>query len=206
MVSNKPAKKTRQQQKEETRILVLKTARDLFLEQGYEKTTIRTIAQKAGIATGTAFTHFPDKKSLLAATLYSGLEEALTQAMSFPPGSDVLEILIHQFQSIFTHFGKTPGLSKILISETLFLSGEWEDRLDMVRKRYTEAIQQMFTSMKSDDKLHENTDCRVLAEGVIHLYFSVLLLGLKEGRSPTEQTRQLRMLVNCLLSGFLKKT
>ncbi|MCP4933225.1 MAG: helix-turn-helix transcriptional regulator, partial [bacterium] len=75
----------RAQQKEETRKLIIETACTLFSERGFDKTTIRAIAQKAGIAVGTLFVHFPDKPALLAATLYEDIEQVLQTAMATVP-------------------------------------------------------------------------------------------------------------------------
>jgi AcrR family transcriptional regulator len=50
---------------EQTRRLVVDTAVRLFREQGYEKTTMRAIAQAAGLAVGNAYYYFPSKDHLV---------------------------------------------------------------------------------------------------------------------------------------------
>ena len=62
----------REYQKRETRRLLLDTAYDLFLEKGYEKTTIKKLAERAGVAQGTIFKHFPDKTALIVAAIETG--------------------------------------------------------------------------------------------------------------------------------------
>ena len=44
-----------------TRTLILERARELFLSQGYHKTSMRTIAEAAGISTGPLYFHFHNK-------------------------------------------------------------------------------------------------------------------------------------------------
>lgn len=44
-----------------TRALILQQARALFLSQGYHNTTMRTIAEAAGISTGPLYFHFQNK-------------------------------------------------------------------------------------------------------------------------------------------------
>ncbi len=39
---------------------------ELFLEQGYENTTVQQITEKADVAKGTFFSHFPTKDAILA--------------------------------------------------------------------------------------------------------------------------------------------
>jgi len=52
---------TRQRAKIATRARVLKAARELFAEVGYEKATIRAIAKRAGMSTGAFFASFESK-------------------------------------------------------------------------------------------------------------------------------------------------
>ncbi|MDP2260561.1 MAG: TetR/AcrR family transcriptional regulator [Caulobacter sp.] len=71
----------RETQKLETRRRVLEAARDLFNEIGYEETTIRAVAERAGVSVGSVFTTFASKADILSQVmddrveaLYSELE------------------------------------------------------------------------------------------------------------------------------------
>lgn len=71
----------RETQKLETRRKVLESARDLFNEIGYEETTIRAVAERAGVSVGSVFTTFASKAEVLSQVmddrveaLYSELE------------------------------------------------------------------------------------------------------------------------------------
>ena len=55
----------REQQKQATRARVIDAARDLFDSEGYEETTIRAIAEKAGVSVGSVFTTFASKAEIL---------------------------------------------------------------------------------------------------------------------------------------------
>lgn len=52
---------------EETRSQILETALDLFRERGYEETTMRAIADAAGVAVGNAYYYFKSKEHLIQA-------------------------------------------------------------------------------------------------------------------------------------------
>lgn len=60
--------------KQATRERVLAAARDLFIEVGYEAATIRMIAQRAGVATGSVFTTFSNKLDILRMVMEERLE------------------------------------------------------------------------------------------------------------------------------------
>src|SRR6266699_5405600 len=63
---------------EETRRLVLDTALALFRERGFEETTIRDIASRAGLSLGAAYYYFKSKEALVAA--YYGFVQREHQA------------------------------------------------------------------------------------------------------------------------------
>ena len=59
------AKGSREEKKAELRERLYQTALQLFREQGYAATSVREITQRAGVAKGTFFNHFPTKEHLL---------------------------------------------------------------------------------------------------------------------------------------------
>lgn len=188
--------KTRVQQKEETRKLILNTAKKLFLEFGYEHTTMRAIASSAGVATGTTFTHFQDKSSLLAATLYQDMEEVLQGAYaSQPENSSLIELLTHPIRAIYTHFAKTPELSKTWIRETLFMKGYWGEMIDDQFARSFEKIKQRLELAQHHGELSQEKNCDVLANGILSHYLSVLIYGLKHDLDIENQVAMYRVLI-----------
>ena len=64
----------RQDRKLATRARVLAAARDLFDEAGYDETTIRMVAQRAGVSVGSVFTTFAGKAELLSQVMADRVE------------------------------------------------------------------------------------------------------------------------------------
>ena len=60
---------TRRERVEEREAAIIGAARALFLQQGVDKTTMRAVAERAGIAEGTVYLYFKHKKALLDAVL-----------------------------------------------------------------------------------------------------------------------------------------
>src|ERR671917_1428408 len=52
---------------DQTKALILETALEMFRERGYEETTMRAIAQKAGVSLGNAYYYFSSKEYLIQA-------------------------------------------------------------------------------------------------------------------------------------------
>lgn len=64
----------RETQKQDTRRKVLEAARDLFNEIGYDETTIRAIAERAGVSVGSVFTTFSSKADVLSQVMDDRVE------------------------------------------------------------------------------------------------------------------------------------
>ena len=61
----RPRPRLRDAQRDASRARVLDAARDLFLEHGYEATTVRMIAERAALSPAGLFTTFADKADIL---------------------------------------------------------------------------------------------------------------------------------------------
>jgi AcrR family transcriptional regulator len=69
-VSDRPPDPTRRRlTRAETEPRILTAARELFLERGYERTSMEDIAKRAGVGRQTVFNRFADKERLFTATL-----------------------------------------------------------------------------------------------------------------------------------------
>ncbi len=69
----------RDEQKKATREKVLEAARDLFNDVGYEETTIRAIAERAGVSVGSVFTTFASKAEVLSHVMDHRLTDLYTE-------------------------------------------------------------------------------------------------------------------------------
>jgi AcrR family transcriptional regulator len=59
---------------DERRRELMNAARELFIEQGYEQTTMSSVARRAGVAQGTSYIYFASKQELLMAIMRELLE------------------------------------------------------------------------------------------------------------------------------------
>jgi AcrR family transcriptional regulator len=85
-----PAKR-RERNKQRTREEIARAAHELFVERGYNATTLPEIAEAAGVSTRTIFTYFPSKEDILFSNI-DALTGALAQAIAARPAQeDALE-------------------------------------------------------------------------------------------------------------------
>ncbi len=72
------------------RSLILKTAAKLFREHGYERTSVRQIAEALGMTSGSIFYHFATKEELLVTVMEEGVRDILRGVQSGLAGESCL--------------------------------------------------------------------------------------------------------------------
>ena len=83
----------RERKKRETREALARAGLELFVERGYDATTLADIAEVAGVSTRTIFAYFPSKEDILFAS-FETMREALATALAErPDGQDALAAL-----------------------------------------------------------------------------------------------------------------
>lgn len=116
----------RDEQKQATREKVLEAARDLFNDTGYEETTIRAIAERAGVSVGSVFTTFKSKREVLSHILHErldGLHGELHHVASQLRGSTV-DRLRSIFAIHFAYVSHHPSLFLAYVASTFDGAGE----------------------------------------------------------------------------------
>lgn len=74
-------KSTKTAKGEQTKALILNSALELLRERGYEETTMRAIAKKAGVSLGNAYHYFGSKEHLIQAFYHRTHEEHVAAAL-----------------------------------------------------------------------------------------------------------------------------
>jgi AcrR family transcriptional regulator len=75
----------REAQKQATRERVVEAARRLFEEVGYEETTIRMVAERAGVSVGSVFTTFESKVDIFNYILFEKFEALFSELQRISP-------------------------------------------------------------------------------------------------------------------------
>ena len=83
----------KQREKEEMRTLILDAARSLFLEKGYENTSIRAIAENIEYSPGTIYLYYKDKDEIFHALHEEGFRRMLEKMQPLEHVQDPFERL-----------------------------------------------------------------------------------------------------------------
>ncbi|MEV6771493.1 TetR/AcrR family transcriptional regulator [Nocardia sp. NPDC051030] len=89
---------TRSESQARTRADLLATARDLFLTDGYAKTSLERVAEEAGYSKGAVYSNFRTKKELCLEVLGFIHETKFSEVGELLAGSDELEDRLERFQ------------------------------------------------------------------------------------------------------------
>src|SRR5262249_13501343 len=96
-------------------------ARELFLRNGYERTTLREIGRKARVGAGTILRYVPDKRELLLLLFdedHKTVSEAATAELS--QTKSFLDKSIDGFRHYYRYFGAYPDYARAILRESVF--------------------------------------------------------------------------------------
>ncbi|TVT61343.1 TetR/AcrR family transcriptional regulator [Amycolatopsis rhizosphaerae] len=127
---------------------LLGIAAQLFAEHGYRSTTVRDIAEAAGILSGSLYHHFDSKESIADEILSGFLDELFASyteilAAGLKPRNAIEAVIIASFEAIDSH----PHGVSIYQTETKHLAKL--SRFDYLEHRNTE-FRKLWTTMLSD--------------------------------------------------------
>lgn len=165
-------------QKQQTRAAILEAARGRFAAVGFERATIREIADTAGVAVGSVHAHFKDKQALLFACFFAGIGAALARIWEeHDAEAPLLEQLTRCGQVLYEAYAAHLELSRVMFRATLFPevgAAALEDPLDP----FLERIAGLFRAARARGELRRLPDARLAAEGFFAAYMAALVAGL----------------------------
>ena len=96
-------------------------ASELFIRKGYDDTTTREIAVRAGVGLGTIFVYAATKRDLLFLLVNDDLQRVVEKAAAgVQPNRPTLENLLRTFQQHYRYFAQEPALSRLALREMSF--------------------------------------------------------------------------------------
>lgn len=115
----------REANKAATRTAILEAARRLFVDQGFERTSVREIAAEAAITERTFYRYFEGKEGLLLEEVVSSMERLGDAIRARPPDEGSLAAVLGAIQSIRRGARRSDGVGaflRLLESERPFRS------------------------------------------------------------------------------------
>ena len=113
----------RERKKREVRERISEAARQLFLEHGFEATTVEQIARSADVAQATFFNYFPSKSAVLGemtSEVFERIEELVNELLARPASAQ--ERIRRFADTVATEIAQTRGLARDVVLELMRIS------------------------------------------------------------------------------------
>jgi AcrR family transcriptional regulator len=193
----------REAQKGATRRLLLDAAYQLFEAVGYEQTTMRAVASRAGVALGTIFLHFPDKQALLVSAFETDLGRVVDEAIATLPRRGLRGQLLHVARRLYAFYGARPRLARVLLQHGVFAAGEEGARLRAQVEAFLAVIAGLFEAAATAGEVRADVPPADCAIAFWADYFTVLVGAVREGELATrEPLGTLERLLDLRLTGL----
>lgn len=171
---------SRDQKKQQTRELILKTAEQLFQSEGYDKVSTRMIAQACGVANGTVFAHFKDKPALTRALFHARIEARLAeQANQLAEQTSGLKTFLTMASFFYKVYDEDRAFSVALMQNALFDLSYFESQM-------SDFIAQVAAKLKGDLADKTEAQCTAVAKAWFGYYVFHLFAGLSTEHSTPE--------------------
>lgn len=128
----------------ERRTQILEHAARLFGDKGYHETSISDIIASAGIARGTFYLYFENKRGIfeeLVDGLLERLREAIRVVETSPGAPSARQQLVDNFTRVLELFSEQRDLLSILLKSAVGLDREFDAKLSDFYDKVTAAIQ-----------------------------------------------------------------
>jgi AcrR family transcriptional regulator len=182
----KPPKSAEKLPKAERRQQILTVAREVFARRGYHQTTVDDIVVEAGVARGTFYLYFEDKRAVFS-DLIDRFAQLLTMAIvridPADPVRSVEEQVLENIRRIIGTCLSERSLTKILFSDALGVDSAFDRK---IHGFYETVVQLLTESLKDGQSLGivAHGEPRVLAYMTIgalkELLYQAVTLGLAE--------------------------
>ena len=140
---------------------ITSAARELFVSNGFDGTTMRGIAARAGVGFGTIFDYASNKRDLLFLICNPELEEVLDRSGSHAATQNrFIDRMMALFGAYYRYYAQTPTLSRIMLRElTFFTDGEEARKFVTHRARFMSLVSDHVSECVADGQLSAaNTD------------------------------------------------
>jgi AcrR family transcriptional regulator len=147
-------------------------ARKLFVSKGFDDTTTREIAIRAGVGIGTVFIYADNKRDLLFLAVNDALEQVTAEAEeSVKDDAFCLQNLLTVFRRHYEFFARQPELSRLMLREmTFYDSGRQAARFGETRQRIIRLVGRIVGSALTKKTLVSTEDPAFIGWVVFCIY------------------------------------
>jgi AcrR family transcriptional regulator len=210
MTASRPRPRAPRRSSGEVRRLLLNSAEQLFIKQGYQATTTNQIIELARVDAPTLYRHFANKAELFEATALAPLDEFIERHLTYWTGhpvgqADAVETVERYVTSFFTLLHQHRATLRLLIGAS-HSNDQLGDLARSVAKRFADGLVPLRDIVAAEEKVHhyglkspETTLAATTGMVLAMVLFDDWVFP--SGRRPSRKT-QLQEIVDLLLYGI----
>ena len=147
-------------------------ATELFMQKGFDDTTTREIALRAGVGLGTVFVYAPSKRDLLFLIINEELQALVDRAAGLvQPSRSLVDNLLRVFRVHYRYFGHRPTLSRFALREMMFYAtGPEAKKFLKTRERLIALIADVITLATNQKEISPQEDAKLIAWVILSIY------------------------------------
>jgi TetR/AcrR family transcriptional regulator, cholesterol catabolism regulator len=165
----------RARNKRDKRERIRAAAWELFRERGYEATTTREVAERAGVATGTVFRYAKDKPDLLFLVFEHRLAEAVDAGFAQVSDADLVTQLLQLFEPIFDMYAVAPAVGRHFVKELPGADGQNAQRVNGLTFAFLGRVGALVEAAQRRGEVRADAAPIEVAGVVFGLYFMTLM-------------------------------
>jgi len=189
------------------RTRILQAAQRLFAAKGFEGTTTRDLAQTAGVAEGTLFRYFANKKAILVEVATSGWVDILTDLLTELSEMGSYKAIAQVMRRRIWNLQKNADIMRVCFMEVQF-HPDLRDRIQTEVIDKMTAVAEAFFQTAIDKGIYRQMDAKLGAKVFLGLFaiagFSDHTL-IEPNASPQEMQKMAEGLADIFLNGVLAK-
>jgi AcrR family transcriptional regulator len=188
---------------ERTRQAVMEAAYDLFLEQGYAATSMRQIADRAGLALGGIYNHFSGKEAIFSELILDRHPyRQILPIMLNTSANDPETFVRSAAQTMVDELGKRPDFIKLMLIEIVEFNGR---NMPKIIERVLPQVLPLIQSFNQQKNLLRDIPPFVFFRAFLGLFFSYYITELMITGTPLSksQSNALDHFVEIFLHGVL---
>ncbi len=160
--------------KRDKRERIMRAARYLFRKQGFERTTISEIAERADVGKGTLFLYARSKEELLVMFFREDVGRSIDRAFNTAPDAPLPAQALHVFEVMLEQNRRNLDLARTFAKEVPFVGGD-RHAIEQVMGGFYARMAVLIERARARGEVRRGIAPRALARNLFALYFFVLL-------------------------------
>jgi AcrR family transcriptional regulator len=190
---------------ERTRHTIVDAAYNLIIQQGYAATSMRQIAEKAGLALGSIYNHFSSKEEVFRAII----EERhpffeIVPLLNSVEGGTVEEFVRNAARTLIDQLGHHPGFLNLMLTEIVEFKAE---HVPLLFKKFIPMVMPLAQRIQGMDDDLRQIPPFILVRAFLGMFFSYYITDILIGQAmpPGMRANALDHFVDIFLHGVLVK-